>query len=305
MDTSHLPPDHADRMARARLALDGLSVGDAFGSQFFLQGNAPLLFGPRRADPPGPWRYTDDTEMALGILEVLARHGTIDQDDLALTFARRYALEMYRGYGAGAHGILSAIGSGTPWREAAGGAFGGQGSCGNGSAMRVGPVAGYFADDPDRAAREARLSAEVTHLHPEGVAGGIAAAVAGVIAWQLRDRADDPAARAEFFDAVLAAVPPGETRRGIEHAALLDSELSIETASTLLGNGVRITAMDTVPFALWVSARHLANYPDAIWATAHAGGDIDTNCAIVGGIVAMSARVGIPEEWLTERETLK
>lgn len=30
-----LPSDHSDRMTRVRLALDGLSVGDAFGQQFF------------------------------------------------------------------------------------------------------------------------------------------------------------------------------------------------------------------------------------------------------------------------------
>ena len=30
-----LPEDHAERMDRVRLALEGLSVGDALGEQFF------------------------------------------------------------------------------------------------------------------------------------------------------------------------------------------------------------------------------------------------------------------------------
>lgn len=33
-------------------------------------------------------------------------------------------------------------------------------------------------------------------------------------------------------------------------------------------------------------------------------GDADTNCAIVGGIVALSAPGGIPAEWLARREPL-
>src|SRR5947208_1997759 len=109
--TTHLPPDHAARVERARLSLDGLSVGDAFGSQFFVPGVYQRCFATRLT-PPGLWNYTDDAEMALGILEVLERHGCVDQDDLAVTFARRYDREMYRGYGAMAHQILSAIHAG-------------------------------------------------------------------------------------------------------------------------------------------------------------------------------------------------
>jgi hypothetical protein len=69
-----LPPDHADRLERARLALEGLSVGDSFGEQFFRQGIYFRHF-PTRVPPPGLWYYTDDTEMALGIVAVLGRHG--------------------------------------------------------------------------------------------------------------------------------------------------------------------------------------------------------------------------------------
>src|SRR5204863_282382 len=102
---SHLPPDHAARLERAALALDGLSIGDAFCSQFFLASVYEGHFTPRTT-PPGPWRYTDDTEMALGLFEVLGRHGHVEQYDLAETFARRYTRESYRGYGPAAHGIL-------------------------------------------------------------------------------------------------------------------------------------------------------------------------------------------------------
>ena len=66
-----------------------------------------------------------------------------------------------------------------------------------------------------------------------------------------------------------------------------------------------LTVFDTVPFCLWAAAAYLDNYPQAIWATVRVGGDIDTNAAIVGGIVALSAgEAGIPAEWLRSREEL-
>ena len=71
-----LPADHQERMAGVRLALDGLSVGDALGEQFF---HFPEFIGPRTVPPPR-WRYTDDTAMALSIAD---RFGLIEQDELA------------------------------------------------------------------------------------------------------------------------------------------------------------------------------------------------------------------------------
>src|SRR5262245_30774538 len=121
------PPDHAARMERARLALDGLSIGDAFGAQFFIPDVYLHHFAPR-SPPPGPWRWTDDTAMALSIVEALTTFGRIEQYDLAEAFARRYMDDAYRGYGPAAHGILTAIYSGVPWRNVSHSAFGGQGS---------------------------------------------------------------------------------------------------------------------------------------------------------------------------------
>jgi hypothetical protein len=63
--------------------------------------------------------------------------------------------------------------------------------------------------------------------------------------------------------------------------------------------------VDTVPFALWCAATHLDDYPAALWATASAGGDVDTTCAIVGGIVAAHVGTdGIPFTWQEAVEPL-
>ncbi|MGH3762485.1 ADP-ribosylglycohydrolase family protein, partial [Actinophytocola sp.] len=72
-----------------------------------------------------------------------------------------------------------------------------------------------------------------------------------------------------------------------------------------LGTGRRLSAPDTVPLALWVAARHLDDYPGAVWTAAPVADDVDTVCAIVGGIVA--GRVGasgVPREWRTSCEPL-
>lgn len=300
-----LPPDHAARMGRAALALDGLSVGDALGETCFRTHNWDAIQEDPRATTRGPWPWTDDTAMALGIYEVLEEHGRIDQDALARRFAAKYRAQPGRGYGAGAHRLLQQIGDGLPWHDAAECVFPG-GSFGNGSAMRIAPLAGYFAEDGSAVvAHQARLSAGVTHAHPEGLAGAVAAAVAGAYAWKHRDRRADEGVKRGLFDAVLAQVPRGEVRRGIERAAALGFEFPVETVVSQVGNGRRISCQDTVPFCLWVAANHLDDYQAAIVRTIRGGGDIDTNCAIVGGIVSLAVgREGIPADWLTDREEL-
>src|SRR5437868_976105 len=130
--TTTLPADHAARTERAALALDGLSVGDALGETCFRNENFEAILDDPRATPAGPWPWTDDTAMALGIYEVLSEHGRIDQDALAKRFAARFTAQPWRGYGAGAFRLLGAIAGGGDWRAAAGGLFGG-GSFGNGS----------------------------------------------------------------------------------------------------------------------------------------------------------------------------
>jgi ADP-ribosylglycohydrolase len=298
--SDHLPPDHAERLALAFDAIDGLSVGDAFGQQYF---SFPEWIRPRTL-PVGPWHWTDDTAMAIGVYKELERRGRIEQDDLAAVFARNYAADRARGYGGMAHGILRAIHQGEDWCEVAGSAFDGQGSMGNGAAMRVAPLGAYFAGDLGRAAEQAKLSAEVTHAHPDGVAGGVAVAVAAAVV--AAGRGDDPDdVRERLWAAVLDLTPPGPTRDGIEKASRLSPESHVDTAAGRLGTGDRVISSDTVPFCLWSAARWIEDYEEALWATVAGLGDRDTTCAIVGGIVAAYAgRESIPSLWRAERESL-
>lgn len=303
----------ARMLERARQSLEGLSVGDAFGERFFAIKGAFLDDVLReRAMPEPPWRYTDDTVMAMSIYEVLAVHGRIDQDALAAAFTRRYRAEPARGYGGGAHEILGRLALGEQWQQVSPSVFDGTGSMGNGGAMRVAPLGAYFAGDLARAAAEARASAEVTHAHPEGQAGAIAIAVAA--AWVTAHAASEQAPeqvprqvldpRAMFAE-VLAHTPEGATRRGIVRASEMSLERPVQAAAHDLGNGRRVTSEDTVPFCLWCAARHLDSYEDALWSAVSARGDIDTNCAIIGGIVVCATGMeSIPTAWRAAREPL-
>ncbi|WP_433219841.1 ADP-ribosylglycohydrolase family protein [Dactylosporangium sp. CS-047395] len=281
-------------------SLDGLSVGDALGAQFFVPGTTwPDLLDTTA--PAGAWPWTDDTEMACTLVDELHRSASIDQDRLAEAFARRF--EPYRGYGGGAVVILHRIRDGEPWRDVAKDAFGGAGSMGNGAAMRVAPLGAFHAGDSRTAALEAMRQAEVTHAHPEGILGAVAVAVAAAEAGWARLIRNRPTP-AELLDAVTGYLVDGGVLDGVRRARRL-LNASVAEAAYELGNGSQVLAQDTVPFALWVAATRLDDYPAAIRACVEAGGDVDTTAAMVGGIVAAyTGRAAIPKFWLVQREPL-
>lgn len=287
-------------LARARLSLEGLSVADAFGEQLLHAGPVArsLALEHRKAPSGKRWMWTDDTAMALSIVEVLAARGGIDCDDLARAFGERYHLDSARGYGGGAHQVLNAIYSGIPWATAARLLFDGQGSMGNGGGMRSAPVGAYFCDDLDAVVEHAARSAAPTHAHPDGVAGAIAVAVAAA---RVFAGERDPH---RLLDTVVERTPVGATRDGLRRATAMLAAEPITVAAEL-GNGSRVIASDTVPFAVWCAATHLSDYAGACWACAEVGGDIDTTCAMVGGIVVGAAgEAGIPADWRAAREPL-
>lgn len=300
-DLFQRPVDHTARLAQAFLSLEGLAIGDAVGEMLAYR-HAEAAGIIQHGLPAGPWFHTDDTEMAISIVEVLKLYGHIQQDALARRFAWRFEREPDRGYGSMMRRQLSEMLRGAKWRDTAAAAFGGQGSMGNGGAMRVAPLGAYFSDDLPRAADEARASAVVTHTHPEGIAGTIAVAIAAGVASQVAKTALEPST---LFETVLEFTPDSKVRRGIVLASQTPASIPVEGVAKALGNGTLVTAPDTVPFALWCATHFHRDYVSALTATISAGGDCDTNAAIVGGIVALSAgRNSIPADWRASYEQL-
>ncbi|MFI6054196.1 ADP-ribosylglycohydrolase family protein [Streptomyces violascens] len=284
------------RFVRALGSLRGLSVGDALGSQFFVPANLPRL--KRRELPEGSWQWTDDTEMACSVLAVLASHDRIDQDALAQSFAHHHDFD--RGYGPAVNRMLRLVREGGDWRELASALFKGQGSWGNGSAMRIAPLGAWYADDPEQATHQAEISSYTTHQHREAVVGAMAVAAAAALV----AAPAGPPGPGELLDSVIALVPRSAVGAGLRRARdMLDYD-DAATVAAVLGSGRRTSAHDTVPFALWSAARGLGDYASAFWTTARVGGDVDTTCAIVGGVVAAAPAGAPPAEWLEHTEQL-
>jgi ADP-ribosylglycohydrolase len=112
-------------------------------------------------------------------------------------------------------------------------------------------------------------------------------------------------AAGELVAAGAVRVPDGEVAARLRRALRIAPSADPRHVAGMLGCGQQISAVDTVPYAIWCAARHLDDLPEALWATAQAGGDVDTTCAIVGGIVAgRTGLTAVPDDWLTACEPL-
>jgi ADP-ribosylglycohydrolase len=295
--------NHQDRLHLARKALDGIAIGDAFGESFFGQTDQVLSYIQKREIPESSWEFTDDTVMAISVYEQLDKYSTIDQDHLAKAFAEKHKLDPNRGYGATARMILRSIENGENWRKVANEVFDGMGSMGNGAAMRVAPIGAYFWDDLEQVKEECQKSAVVTHAHPEASVGAMAVGIATALSANMT-KADISFEANDFIKAIVEQLPVSDTRSKIEKSMTLPLSYDIRTIQTVLGNGTKMLAQDTVPFSIWCAAHHLSSFEDALWKAVSVLGDRDTICAIVGGIVMMSSKTeNIPSLWKNQVET--
>ena len=148
-------------------------------------------------------------------------------------------------------------------------------SWGNGSAMRVSAV-GAFAGSVDDVLRRAKLSAEVSHNHPEGVKGAQATALGIYLA--------------------LNGSSKNEIKQQIEER--FEYNLDRKYAEIQLHYRFDVSCQGSVPEAI-IAFLESTDYESAIRMAVAYGGDADTQAAITGGIAA--AYYGnIPEYILTE-----
>ena len=168
-------------------------------------------------------------------------------------------------------------------------------SFGNGSAMRVSPVAWLF-DDLSQILEEAEKTALPTHNHPEGIKG--AKAVAHAI-WYFRksnfsvdykDSENEETKRLNNENA-KASKDENETIQGFMSIARSYYE-DFDTRVYPKGKFDE-TCMDAVPLSFYLLSQ-ASSFEDAIRLAISHGGDSDTIGAIVGSIA--EARFGIPQE---------
>ncbi len=183
------------------------------------------------------------------------------------------------------------------------------GSCGNGSAMRVAPLGAFIyensinLDDPiAHLIEQATLQAQVTHCHSEGIAGSIAMSLLGYYLAPFGLRVLDPElynilkkdlTPQKVYDFVLSYLPSGKVYDGIVKASKLSFDVPLMKLIEILGNGTHVTCQDTVPLCIYLTIKGLFTYKlenyyeESIIETCKCFGDVDTNCAMVGGLVAI------------------
>ena len=147
-------------------------------------------------------------------------------------------------------------------------------SFGNGSAMRVSPVAWLF-DDLSQVLEEAEETALPTHNHPEGIKG--AKAVTHAI-WHFRKSKE-------------SHLPDDEAMKAFKNIARSYYE-DFDTRDYPKGKFDE-TCMDAVPLSFYLLSQ-ASSFEDAIRLAISHGGDSDTIGAIVGSIA--EARFGIPQD---------
>ena len=235
----------------------GAIIGDIIGSPYEFDSDKDkdfLLFSPE-------CRPTDDSVMTIAVGCACVEADLHDEIDFKTTLIERMRElgRMFRhaGYGGRFYRWLM---SDTMWPY---------GSYGNGSAMRVSPVA-YAAKTLEEAERLAKWSAEVTHNHPEGIKG--AQAVAGAI-----------------FLARKGA-SKAEIKKYIEDNYYT---LNFTLDEIRPKYSFDVTCEGSVPQAIecFLEAE---DYEDAIRNAVSLGGDADTQGAMAGAIA--EAFFGIPDE---------
>lgn len=287
--TSHLDD-------RAIGAIIGSAVGDALGSQYEFGPAHPDTFEPSFGHSVfghGIGEYTDDSQMAMPILEELA-HGASLNDTTTLSRIltawerwRHDALDV----GNQTSAVLDALGedpteaSGRTAARAVHDRTGRSG--GNGSLMRTGPVAlGYLADDreSDLADAAGRI-AQLTHWESDNVDA--------VVLWCLAIR---HAIRTGTLDlrAGLDFVPAGDRRARWSDLIDQATKPGVHPRDFQENNGRVVVAFLGAAAAITGAT----DYRTAITRAIQGGGDTDTVAAITGALAgALHGVSGIPLSW--------
>lgn len=289
-----LTPSRRDRLAGG---LWGLLVGDALG--------VPYEFHPPAAIPPidqieltppqgfdraharvPPGTYSDDGAQALCLLDSLLHRGTLDPEDLGRRIVNWYECgylavdgDVYDcGVQTGA--AIRALRAGTPALDA-GAAL--ETANGNGSLMRVLPLALWHRGPDDELVRFAHAQSRVTHGHPRAQA---CCALYCLWARRILDDHPDP-----WTDAVatLRRLYVDE----LYHLPQLEFHIRPDDPPEGQGSGYVVDCLR--------SARHAVArgpYELAVKAAIALGRDTDTTACVAGGIAGLRDGIdAIPARW--------
>ena len=279
--------DVAEALDRAKGALVGLALGDALGTT--------LEFAGRDTKPPvtdlvggGPFdlaagEWTDDTSMALCLAESLLERGLLDVQDLMERFLRWYE-EGHNSVTGKCFDIggatKAALDSFSETREPLSGSTDPQ-SAGNGSLMRLSPVAIRWWRDRSGATAAARLQSRTTHGAAQAVEA--CALYVELLIEAIAGAPKETVLRARDWsgDAQIAGVAAGSWRE--------------KERGDISSSGY---VLHTLEAALWCVDRS-DSIEDALVLAANLADDADTVAAVTGQLAgALWGMSGAPPGWL-------
>ncbi len=261
----------------------GSVIGDALGARFegHSHHNFPIMYLNSLFNDPDliVGKYTDDSQMMKGILESLIRNKGFNGSDMAFTFVRNF--DIYRGYGIGTIRVLEAIRNGADWNKIARNSFGGQGSLGNGAAMRVCPIGLLYNFDILEVSKIAAKTAHITHTHPLGIEGAVLQAQAVTLA--LKEDIDGFNTQIFLQGIIELGHSSLYENKLFRIARFLESVPNDLDVIKELGN--KITALESVPTAIYVFLKNYkSGYETTIIDAIKLGGDTDTIACMTGAI---------------------
>jgi ADP-ribosylglycohydrolase len=284
---------------RERVAggLVGLLVGDALGVpyEFHPPEAIPALdlieFSPPEGFarsypqvPPGTW--SDDGAQALALLASLLRRGHLDPDDLARQLVAWYTQghmavdSIVFDVGVQTAKALRRLMGGVGALEAGGA---GEHDNGNGSLMRVLPLALWHRGSDAELVRDARLQSLLTHAHPRAQV-----CCALYCLWARRTLQAHP----QPWDAAVAALRAIYPEGSLEREEL---ETHIRPDDPPKGGGSGYV-VDTLHSARW--ALQADGYEAVVRRAVSLGHDTDTTACVAGGIAGIRHGLeGIPLRW--------
>ncbi|MFC4296144.1 ADP-ribosylglycohydrolase family protein [Novosphingobium tardum] len=267
-------------------AIVGMAIGDALGTtlEFKRRDSYPPLTDIVGGGPFGlePGQWTDDTAMALALAESLIDYPGLDERDLMDRFVGWYAHGTYsctgRCFDIGGTTSLALRAYQRTGRPVSGSTD--RFAAGNGSLMRLAPVALASWDDRGRLADLAARQSQTTHAAPEAVSACVLYADILADAISGRPRTEVLRPRSEGAGAIRAIVKG--SWRGKPRAQINSS-------------GYVAHALEA---ALWSVAR-TSDFASAVLLAANLGDDADTTAAITGQLAgALYGYGAIPKRWL-------
>ncbi|WP_277983604.1 ADP-ribosylglycohydrolase family protein [Sphingomonas faeni] len=272
---------------RCRGTLLGLAVGDAIGTtlEFSRRDSGVRVDDMVGGGPFGlqPGEWTDDTAMALALADSLAADASLDAHDVMLRFVAWWQ-----------HGDYSCTGRcfdiGITTREAlarfklSGDPYAGSidpMSAGNGSLMRLAPVAIRHWQNRGQLADIAARQSRTTHAAPEAVAACVVYADMLADALSGMSKHDVLSAARSSTAPVIAGIVGGSWRG--------------KPRQDMRSSGYVAHSLEA---ALWCIGR-TSSFASAVLLAANLGDDADTTAAITGQLAgALYGASGIPEGWL-------